>query len=117
MKLQNQYDYLKIDCFEDVKPVEATSFWTVTDSRRETITITTAVLPEGLWVYGYTVCWAKGGTSAMQPTPENGKFRSQREAKLHAIGFMKIYLSYFLPETQDSILSAEKNVLQARLFD
>ncbi len=117
MKSQNQYDCLKIDCLEDVEPVEATAFWNVTDSRKETITITSALLPDGFWVYGYIVYWNKGGTSSKRPTAENGKFRTQREAKLHAIGFMKMYLSYFIQDTRDALRIAETNLLQGQLFD
>lgn len=117
MEQQNQYDHLKIDCLEDVAPVEATAFWTVTDSRSETIIITNALLPDGRWVYGYIVHWAKGGTSSKMPTAELGKFRTQRDAKLHAIGFMKLYLSYFIQDTRDAIRVAEKDLLQGHLFD
>lgn len=117
MTQQNPYDSLKIDCLEDVEPVEATASWTITDSRAETITITNALLPDGAWVYGYTVYWSKGDTSAKRPTAELGKFRTQRDAKLHAIGFLKIYLSYFLPATREAILLAESSLLQRQLFD
>lgn len=115
--LKNKYEYLKTDCLEDVEPVEATASWTLTDSRNETITITNALLPDGSWVYGYVVYWAKGGTSTKQPTAELGRFRSQREAKLHAIGFMLIYMDYFLPETQEAIRAAEARLVQGQLFD
>ena len=114
--LENKYESLKTECLEDVEPVEATSSWTITDSWRETITITNALLPDGSWVYGYIVCWAKGGISSKSPTAELGLFRSQREAKLHAIGFMLMYLAHFLPETQAALLSAESSLFQAQLF-
>ncbi len=117
MEARNQYDYLKVDCLEDVEPVEATASWTITDSRTERITITSAVLPDGYWVYGYTVYWAKGGTSTKGPTAELGKFRSQREAKLHAVGFMKLYVDYFIPDTRDALRIAETSLLQGQLFD
>ena len=116
--LKNKYECLRIDdCPEGDAPVEATSSWTLTDSRRETITITNALLPDGSWVYGYAVYWAKGGSSARDPTAELGQFRSQREAKLHAVGFLLIYLEYFLPETQNAILRAESSLIQGHLFD
>lgn len=117
MKAKNPYDNLKTDCLEDVEPVKASASWTVTDSKEETIIITTAVLPDGFWVYGYNVYWAKNGTSSVLPTAEHGKFRSQREAKLHAIGFMKMYLPFFLQNTRDAICSAETTLLQGNLFD
>ncbi len=115
--MQNQYDYLKSDCIDGVEPVEATASWTITDSRDETITITTAILPDGAWVYGYVVYWGKGGTSMKLPSAELGKFRTQRDAKLHALGFIKIYLSYFMPDTRESIRIAESSLLQGDLFD
>ena len=117
MVTPNKYDYLKTVCLDDVEPVEATSLWTITDSRSERITITNALLPDGAWVYGYDVYWASGHFSIKKPTAELGKFRTQREAKLHAIGFMLIYLSHFLPETQAAIHAAERRTIQADLFE
>ncbi len=116
MEQQNPYDYLKTDCLEDVEPVEATSSWTFTDARQESITITTAQLHDGSWVYGYLVYWGKGGTSVKGPTAELGKFHTEREARLHAVGFMKLYLSYFIPETRYALRLAEASLLQGELF-
>lgn len=116
--LRNRYEYLKIDdCHEVDAPVEAQSSWTLTDFRFETVTITNALLPDGSWVYGYSVYWARGGTSVRAPTAELGRFRSQREAKLHAVGFMLVYVDYFLPETRESLVRAEASLLQGSLFD
>lgn len=117
MEARNQYDFLKIDCLEDVEPVEATASWTITDSRTESITITNALLPDGFWVYGYVVYWGKGGVSSQKPTAEFGKFRTQREAKLHAVGFLKIYCSAFIQETRDALRRAESSLLQGQLFN
>ena len=117
MKQLNQYDFLKIDCLDDVDPVEATASWTVTDSRDEIVTITSAPLPDGSWGYGYVVHWLKGDLSAKGPTPELGKFRTQREAKLHAVGFLKMYLPYFTPDTREALRRAETSLLQSQLFD
>lgn len=100
MKRRNQYDYLKIESHDAVEPVEATASWQITDSRHETITITTAVLPDGTWVYGYRVFWASGDVSSTKPSPSFGTFRYQRDANLHALGFMKNYLSYFTSESR-----------------
>lgn len=117
MPTPNPYDYLKIDCLEDVRPVEATASWLITESREESITITNALLPDGSWVYGYIVYWKKGGTSSRLPSAELGKFRTQREAQLHALGFLQIYLPYFTPDTQAAIRRAEASLIQGRLFD
>lgn len=116
MTQPNPYDSLRIDCLEDAVPVDATTHWHVTESRQETVVITNAVLPDGLWVYGYIVHWSKGSTSRKNPTAQHGKFRSQREAQLHAIGFMKAYLNYFRPDTQEAIRAAEGKLLQTKLF-
>lgn len=116
MGQQNQYDYLKIDCLDDIEPVEAIASWTITDSRDETVTITNAVLPDGHWVYGYNVYWANGRMSATGPTAKFGKFRSQREARLHAIGFMKMFLPHFIQDTRNALRHAENTLLQGELF-
>lgn len=112
----NPYNHLRIECHDDVAPVEATSLWPVSAGKAEQITITSALLSEGLWVYGYVVHWARGGISAKDPIAEHGKFRTQREAKLHAVGFMKAYLPHFLPDTQADILAAERSLQQDSLF-
>lgn len=116
MNTKNRYDYLKIDCLADVEPVEAQSIWRVTEGREETVTIYSSPLPDGLWVYGYLVHWANGRTSVQKPTATLGLFRSPREAKLYAIGFMLIYLDYFRKETRVDLLRAEASLLQIELF-
>lgn len=113
--MANKYDSLKIDCLEDVAPVNASSSWTITDSRTETITITGAILPDGYFVYGYAVYWADGRTSASLPSAERGKFRTQREASLHALGFLSQFLPYFTPESRNDILHAERSLAQDHL--
>lgn len=113
---RNPYEYLKTPCLDDVKPVEAQSSMTITDSRDESIIIHTAILPDGSWVYGYSVNWKNGRNSYSRTSAENGSFKSQREAQLYAVGFMKLYLSYFTEETKASINKAEYRLLQAELF-
>ena len=116
MNAKNRYEYLKIDCLEDVEPVEAQSSWRVTKGRDETVTIFSSLLSDGSWVYGYLVNWANGRISVCKPTAALGKFRSQREAKLYAIGFMLLYLDYFLEETRADLRYGEASLLQAELF-
>lgn len=116
MNTKNRYEYLKTDCLADVEPVEAQSTWCVTSGRYETVEIYSSLLPDGSWVYGYLVHWANGRSSVKQPTAALGRFRSQREAKLHAIGFMLLYLDYFLDETRAAIRSGEASLLQSELF-
>ena len=108
MNTKNPYEYLKIDCLADVDPVEAQSTWCVTEGRDETIIIFSSPLPDGYW--------ANGRTSVKQPTAALGRFRSQRDAKLYAIGFMFLYLDYFLIETRARLHKAEASLLQAELF-
>ncbi|MFG6385466.1 MAG: hypothetical protein K1V80_03170 [Muribaculaceae bacterium] len=113
---KNPYEYLKTDCLEDVAPVESQSTWQVTDSNDESIFIHTSQLPDGHWVYGYMVYWKNGRQSMLRTSAENGLFNSQRESQLYAIGFMRLYLSYFQAETRDAITRAESRLIQAELF-
>lgn len=116
MNTKNRYESLKVDCLAEVEPVEAQSSWTITESREETVTIHTSLLPNGLWVYGYSVYWANGRTSFRQPTAMLGLFRTQRDAKLYAVGFMLLYLDYFLGQTRFDICRAETTLIQTVLF-
>lgn len=116
MNIKNPYEYLKIDCLEDVDTVEAQSTWIITDCDDERITIYTSVLEDGSWVYGYTVNWSRNRISTKKPTASLGRFKSQREAKLYAIGFFKLYLDYFIDDTKESLRRAEASLLQASLF-
>lgn len=113
---KNPYEYLKADCLADVLPVEAQASWTITESREETITIHTALLPDGMWVYGYNVYWRNGRNSHIGTSAEHGRFKSQREAQLYAVGFMRLYLQYFTEETRAAIVKAENSLLQGELF-
>lgn len=113
---RNPYEYLKTECLGDVIPVDAQASWSITDSRDETITIHTALLPDGAWTYGYNVHWKNGRTSALQTSAANGLFKTQREAQLYAVGFMRLYLTYFIKGTREAIIRAEGSLLQAQLF-
>ena len=116
MNTKNPYEYLKVDCLEDVKPVEAQYPWTITNCDDERVTIYTSSLEDGSWVYGYMVCWARKRVSIQEPTASLGIFRTQREAKLYAIGFFKLYFDYFIDESKEAIRIAEASLLQASLF-
>lgn len=116
MNTKNPYEYLKIDCLADVEPVDYQSKWIITDSDNEQIIIYTSQLDSGYWVYGYMVNWARNRISVQKPSAALGQFNSQREAKLYAVGFFKLYLDYFLAETKDSIILAESSLLQGSLF-
>ena len=116
MNTKNPYEYLKVDCLADVEPVEAQATWRVTESRDETITIFSSPLESGLWVYGYLVHWANGRTSVHKPSASLGLFRTQREAKLYAIGFMLLYSDYFLEQTRADLRRGEVSLMQCELF-
>lgn len=116
LSLKNKYEYLKTDCLDDAEPLDPSESWTVTESRSERITITLARHSGGTWVYGYDVYWARGGVSTRKPSAGMGLYQSSREAKLHAIGFMLVYLEHFQPETQMSLREAEKSLIQLQLF-
>jgi len=113
---KNPYEYLKTPCLADGKPVEVQSSMTITDSREESITIHTTQLPDGAWTYGYNVHWKNGRTSALQTSAGNGLFKTRREAQLYAVGFMRLYLTYFHPDTREAIVKAESSLMQAALF-
>lgn len=116
MMSKNPYEYLKTEYLDDVTPVEAQATWSITDSREESIAIHTSLLPDGLWVYGYMVYWKNGRQSILRTSAENGLFKTQREAQLYAVGFMKLYLLYFQPETREAIIRAESSLIQTQLF-
>ena len=73
----------------------------------EIITIFTAV-ECGRWAWGYRVCWANGRTSFCNPSFRSGVFRSERDAILYGIGYMKSYAEYFQHDTVDNIRAAER---------
>lgn len=116
MSTKNPYESLKIDCLADVEPVEAESCWTVTDDNTESVKILTSLLPDGAWVYGYSVYWANGSSSIRQPTAANGRFRSQRDAQLYALGFMLAFARYFTDNSRAALRSAEASLSQTELF-
>ena len=116
-RLSNPYDSLMVDRLNGYKPVEATASCTVSTGRDELVVITTALLPDGFWCYGYYVVWLNTRSSLEHPSPDRGRFRSQRDAQLHCIGFFKHYLEFFTPENQLAILDFEKSLAQKSLFD
>lgn len=117
MNKKNPYESLKLDSRPDASPVDAQSTLRITESSDETIIISTSVLPDGLWVYGFNVYWRNGRVSASTPSGNNGIFRTQREAQLYAVGYMKMFLEYFTPESRSSLMKAETALIQTNLFD
>ena len=112
----NKYDHLKIDKLVE-SPVFSEQFnIEVTDSRDETIQIITAPLQSGEWVYGYNVWWKNGRHSNAKPSPDTWLFRTEREARLHAIGFFLLYLPFFTQDSRQSLLRAEIIYSQGSLF-
>lgn len=116
--MQNNYASLAVDTDANAKPVKPDATWCITESRAdETIKITTAKLPNGLWVYGFEVYWAKGHTSIREPCANHGMFQTEREAELHCIGFLRNYLKHYQIATCFYIRAAEHKLLQGSLFD
>ena len=114
--MKNPYEHLKIDCLDDVLPVEIQQSCVVAGGTTETITIYTSQLSDGSWVYGYMVYWASGRVSSRKPTAMLGRFRSAKDAQLYAIGFMQSYATYFQASTRGELSSAEAELLQQQLF-
>lgn len=116
MKNVNPYAILRVDCLRDSMPVEAQYSWLITSCPDERITLYTSKTDDDLWLYGYEVWWARQRLSTQKPSAALGMFRSQREAQLYAIGFLGVYLDYFIEETRNAIRNAEAKLQQASLF-
>ncbi len=114
---KNPYDYLRHDFLGDADPIDARASWRITEAKDETITILTALTPEGMWCYGYHVYWRNGRTSAEKPCASRGLFTSQREARLHAIGFFLTFAPYFTPSSCEDLRAAEKKLAQSSFFE
>lgn len=117
MSYTNPYEYLKIPYLDDSPEYQPSSEIRISATSHESVFIHTAQA-DGYWIYGYQVYWANGQTSLRRPSKNFGLFKSEQDARLHCIGFMKAYLSHFLPETADNILAAERQYLKPVLpFD
>lgn len=112
----NKYKYLNRGCRFDLKPVEATASWELSQESEERVRIDTAMLPDGDWVYGYQVYWKNGQVSVSPPVAANGCFASQRDAQLYAIGYMLCFRKYFQPASDEALRRAELKLLQTE-FD
>lgn len=114
MTYNNPYEHLKSPYLDDSPDIAPTSQITVSSHPAETIIIYTAI-SDGLWLYGYQVYWASGQVSTRQPSKALGLFRSENDARLYCIGFMKAYLAHFRPNTVENIRSAEAKFLTPSL--
>lgn len=114
MAYKNPYEHLKTPYLDDAPDIVPTSQITVSSHPAETIIIYTA-LHDDCWSYGYQVYWACGQVSTRQPSKSLGLFRSESDARLHCIGFMKAYQSHFRPETFENLRSAESRFLTPSL--
>lgn len=115
MKELNPYESLRLDRLPEMDEggrVVPENQWIITTEPDERINIYTNQMPDGTWVWGYYVDWANGRVSMRQPDDHIGRFASQREARLYGIGYMRAFIGYFRPETQEAILAAEKTLLQ-----
>lgn len=116
MNTQNPYEALKVDSVGDATTVEAQFSRTVTDDADEKVMLLLAHLPDGLWAYGYRVYWRNGRISLHEPSAALGRFRSQREALLYAVGFMLMFTEYFTPATCEALRRAQGALSQTQLF-
>ncbi|MCM1310855.1 MAG: hypothetical protein NC301_07520 [Bacteroides sp.] len=116
MSDRNPYEYLAVSYLDDCPPLEAQSVYYITADPGETITIFTAQMRLGMYAYGYEVTWANGRKSYKSVAPDGRVFRSEREARLYAVGFMRLYESAFLPDTRRALIEAEHQLSQATLF-
>lgn len=122
MDSKNKYENLKI-----MDPPEAESLprvvqstmtpLTVSTDKEETIVILTTRRMDYSYVAGYNVYWKRGKQSTKVPSNKDGfHFRTTREARLYAIGFLLRYLEHFTPENQEAIKRAETEISQGTLF-
>ncbi len=117
MDYNNPYESLKIPYLDDSAEYQPLSETRISASSHESIFIFTAQA-DGYWIYGYQVYWANGQTSLRKPSKTFGLFKSERDARLHCIGFMKAYIDHFLPETAVNLRTAERQYLKPILpFD
>lgn len=118
MKVNNQYESLRIHYVGENRQFPADSEMKVSSSPAEQIFILTKSMEPG-WIYGYSVDWANGRRSFRNPSTDIGFFKTERDARLHCIGFFKVYREFFLPDTMANIMAAEKRIWQDgdRLFD
>lgn len=106
-KYENPYETLKIPFLGDSPEFAPTSQFRVSAHPAETIFIFTSRV-DGYWIYGYQVHWTNGQISLRQPTKSFGLFRSESDARLHCIGFMKGFLKHFSEDTVNNIRAAER---------
>lgn len=113
MTQSNPYSYLKIDDDFDASPLEVQNTWVVDNSSDDIVTLFTSEASDGSWVYGYHVTWKDGRVSHKVPTAALGRFRSEREAKLYAVGFMLSFKDYFCESTVSALRRGEAELQQA----
>ena len=113
----NPYEYLKV---HGVVVVEASADdeqhdLTITDNNQETAIIITRRAGE-YWYGGFQFYWHHGNTSYKHPDPANGLFRTESDARLYYIGYLSLFMDYYIEDTKSSIKSALFNYSQQTLF-
>ncbi len=110
-KLKNPYEHLKVSDTGTDRQSHPVSRMTVSSHPAESVYILTVCI-DGAWIYGYQVYWANGHTSQRTPSTSSGTFRTEQDARLYCIGFLRSYASYFRPDTLANIRAAESRLLK-----
>lgn len=112
----NPYEYLRLKDVEYSMPdTDHEHCLIITSSKVETAVIITAPLGE-YWIGGFRFYWHHGARSYKKPDPANGIFRSEREARLYYIGYLSLFLDYYIEDTKEAIREAIHKYSQQTLF-
>lgn len=114
----NPYEYLRLT---DIQiPVDSLQLGeerriNITENNAETAVIITASVGQ-YWCGGIQFYWHHGGVSYKKPDPANGLFRTEREARLYYIGYLSLFLDYYIDDTKEAIREAIHEYSQQTLF-
>lgn len=112
----NPYEYLKMQGVSiSVSEDDVKHNLNVTENNKETAIIITRKSGE-YWYGGFIFYWHHGGVSSKQPKPENGVFKTEREARLYYLGYLSLFLDYYIEDTKIAITAALHKFQQTTLF-
>lgn len=112
--MAHPYSSLNLGAVDDARDILPENEITISKHPSETIRIFTARYGSE-FVYGYQFIWKDGRNSFRNPSPTIGRFRSERDARLHCIGMFKHYREYFSKEAFENIVAAERKYLNTEL--
>ncbi len=115
-ELPNPYEYLKllgvsISASED----DVQHNLSVSENNKETAIILTRKSGE-YWYGGFIFYWYHGAVSNKPPTPENGVFKTERAARLYYLGYLSLFMNYYIEDTKNAITAALHKYQQSTLF-